>query len=173
MSKACDTLAVCWTGNWLVRIKFFAKLFSSVWHVVILESFFWHQIRNDELFFWGHSHTFLDPGKIRFPDFWIPKKYEQIRTCLFWAKKATANRQVFLHWLHVDEDEAVGHPAHPEATNQLGTCCGGNLTDLVTLRTSGHPLYAYIYIYIDPGRNFHYRKDAPVKAIKLQNKLVL
>jgi hypothetical protein len=71
----------------------------------------------------------------------------------------------------VDEDEAVGHPAHPEATNQLGTCCGGNLTDLVTLRTSGHPLYAYIYI--DPGRNFHYRKDAPVKAIKLQNKLVL
>ena len=25
----------------------------------------------------------------------------------------------------------------------------------------------------DPGRNFQYRKDAPVKAIKLQNKLVL
>ena len=24
-----------------------------------------------------------------------------------------------------------------------------------------------------PGRNFHYRKDAPVKTIKLQNKLVL
>ena len=25
----------------------------------------------------------------------------------------------------------------------------------------------------DPGRNFHYRKDAPVKAIKLKNKIVL